>query len=102
MQKIEIYMDNWGYLEQDMSFSDYIWFMRDLKTKAFLTLWNRTINKMHILNVNTDLSPIVSMSVSNFIHQQKEKVNGGYDWREIAYNKWCDTISFNNNKKNDN
>lgn len=86
----------------EMSFEDYISFMRDLKTKAFITIWKTTFNKMHILTVESDLSPHISMGVSDFIHAQKEKVNGGYDWREIAYNKWCDTISFNNNKENDN
>ena len=96
MTKVYIYTDDWGNVEWEMSFNDYIWLMWDLKTKAFITLWNKVINKMHILNVDTDLSPIVSMSISDFIHQQKEKICGGYDSREKAYSEWCDEILHSN------
>lgn len=51
---------------------------------------------MHILNVNTDLSPIVAMNISDFIHQQKEKICGWYDSREKAYSEWCDEILYSN------
>lgn len=51
---------------------------------------------MHILNVDTDLSPIVAMGISDFIHQQKEKICGGYDNREKAYSEWCDGILYSN------
>lgn len=92
MQEVIIYMDNErSALEQEMSFNDYIWFMWDLKTKAFVTLWNRTINKMHITVVKSDLSPLVCMWVSDFIHEQKSKPYNQCDWEEL-YNEWCDEL----------
>jgi hypothetical protein len=47
--------------------------MRNIKTKAFVTLGNVSINKMHIMKIDVDISPHVAMSVNNFIHEQKEK-----------------------------
>jgi len=47
--------------------------MRNIKTKAFVTLGNVSINKMHIMKIETEIPPHVAMSVNNFIHEQKEK-----------------------------
>lgn len=93
---VHIKLEDGVVYEFEMSFEDYISFMRDLKTKAFITIWKTTFNKMHILTVESDLSPHISMCVSDFIHAQKEKVNN-VAW-EFAYTKWCSDLSLNSKR----
>ena len=78
-------------LTYDMSLNDYISFMWQLKTRAFITLWNVTINKMHILKIDTEIS--LARDVSNFINdQRKSSFDSGMTWEEL-YNQWCYWLS---------
>ena len=90
LQTIAIYL-MWQSdpLVWDLSFNDYINLMRNIKTKAFVTLGNVSINKMHIMKIETEIPPHVAMSVNNFIHEQKEKAFDTWLSREELYHNRC-------------
>lgn len=79
-------------ISKELSFDDYVSLMRDLKTKAFISLWTTTINKMNILKIETDISPHVVMGVSNFVHEWKTKAFGSWLTWEQLYNEWCNEL----------
>lgn len=60
------------------SFDDYIWLMWNIKTKAFVNVWGKLINKMHILKIEADVWADLAKSVNDFIHEQKDS----------AYQRW--------------
>lgn len=79
-------------ISKELSFDDYVSLMRDLKTKAFISLWTTTINKMNILKIETDISPHVVMGVSNFVHERKTNAFDSWlTWGQL-YNEWCNEL----------
>ena len=84
-------------LSQEMNFSDYICLMREIKTMAFIPLWKRIINKMHIVEINSTLSPHIVMSVWRFIHEQKTSAADLWKTREELYNEWCEEKALSHN-----
>lgn len=79
-------------IEWDLTFNDYISFMWNLKTKAFVTLWTTTINKMHILKIDVEMSPHVAMAINDFVHSQKEKAFDRWMRWEDLYSQRCDSL----------
>lgn len=80
-------------ITQEMDFGDYISLMWKLKTMAFVSLWNRVINKMHIVNIESTLSPHIVMSVWDFINEQRIWAFDLWKDREELYNEWCAWLS---------
>lgn len=89
-------------IAQEMSLGDYISLMWKLKTMAFIPFSNRIINKMHIVDVESTLSPHIVMSVWWFINEQRVWAFDLWKSREEVYNERCDWLSkrFEENKKN--
>ena len=86
-------------LVRELSFNDYISLMRNLKVKAFVTLWTVTINKMNIVKLDVNMSPHVAMAISDFVHEQKTKAfDTWFDW-EYLYREWCKELP-ERNKEN--
>ena len=76
---------------------EYLKFMWQLKTRAFITIWNNTVNKMHIVSINTPLSRTMNLLINDFIHEQKTDVTLEWDfWRDrflkifTSASKWDD------------
>lgn len=93
LKNVRIFLVWWETIERDLSFNDYIGLMWSLKTKAFITLGRETINKMHILKIDTDFWPHLAMSVSSFIAEQKEKAFDTWFSREEIYKEWSNNLS---------
>ena len=87
-------------LHMQMGFNDYCSLMWDMKIKAFIAWGSRIINKMHIVEVRSSLSPHVAMSVSGFIHSSRYSAFEQWCTREEAYNSWCEWLpgQFERNK----
>lgn len=87
-------------LHCQMWLSDYISLMRDIKTRSFVAFWEHVLNKMHITEIKSSLSPILTMSIGWFVHNTK---SGAFEewltWEEL-YEKRCDNLSdkFGQNK----
>ena len=80
-------------IERELSFCDYISLMWSIKSKAFVALWSLSINKMHILKIDVEMSPHVAMSVNDFIHEQKDNAFKEWlTWEEL-YNRRCESLS---------
>ena len=77
---------------QQMDFGDYISLMWRLKTMAFVPFWKRVLNKMHIANIESTLSPHIVMSVWGFINEQRVWAFDLWKSREELYNEWCDWL----------
>lgn len=80
-------------ITQEMDLGDYISLMWKLKTMAFVPFWNRVINKMHIVDIESTLSPHIVMSIWNFINEQRIWAFDLWKSREELYNEWCDWLS---------
>ena len=74
-------------LHYEMNLSDYISLLQDIKLKSFVSLWTSVINKMHIVEIKSSLSPHVAMNVSDFVYCVNSKKN---ETREETYNKRCE------------
>ena len=104
---ITIYDNDWepildvDHLYQEMAFEDYCSLMWDMKMKAFISIGTHVLNKMHIVEVKSSLSPFVAMSVSNFIHTNRYSAFEQWCTREEAYNSWCEWLprQFEHNKR---
>jgi hypothetical protein len=62
-------------------------FMWQLKTRAFVTLWNYTINKMHIVYIDTPISRTMNLFINDFIHEQKTDVTLDWETRRDVFLK---------------
>lgn len=87
-------------LHYQMWLSDYISLMRDIKTRSFVAFWKHVLNKMHITEIKSSLSPHLTMSIGWFVHDTKSiAFEEWLTWEEL-YEERCDNLSdrFENNK----
>lgn len=93
LYEVTLKLDCSYILSQEMSFSDYIHLMWEIKTMAFISFWKKVINKMHIVEIESTLSPHIVMSVWWFIHEQKVKASDLWKTREGLYNERCEWLA---------
>jgi predicted nuclease of restriction endonuclease-like RecB superfamily len=67
-----------------ITLDEYLKFMWEMKTKHFVTFWRQTINKMHIVYIDTPLSRTMNLFINDFINEQEVDVtfNSWICWRD--------------------
>lgn len=68
-----------------ITLDEYLKVMWQLKTRAFITIWNHTINKMHIVCINTPISRTMNLLINDFIHEQKTDVTLDWEFRRDVF-----------------
>lgn len=85
-------LDDWKTttLHYQMWLSDYISLMWEIKTRSFISVWNHLLNKMHISEIKSSLSPHVAMSIWWFVHDCKAPAFEQWKNREELYDERCE------------
>lgn len=71
-------------LEMIITLDEYLKIMWQLKTRSLITFWSKTINKKHIVYIDTPLSRTMNLCINDFIYEEEIDVpfNFWVSWRD--------------------